>query len=139
MLDSPTAAAPGATVTTCESGSCSSVTSTVISFVMLAIGRRCAGARAASTSPVAPFTTTYARAATGGGPASADGAARRATAATTNQTRTLLRLLTELLAEDREERPARLEAELGEEDAPAAGLVEADHAPVVGERREERA
>src|ERR671928_386988 len=123
MLDSPTDAASGAAVTTCESRSRSSVTSTVISFVMLAIGRRLAGARAASTSPVAPFTTTYARAATGGGPASADGATRRATAATTNQTRTLLRLLTQLSAEDREERPPRLEAQLREKHAPAAMLV----------------
>src|SRR5256885_1821436 len=97
--------------------------SRVISFVMLAIGSRAAGARAASTSPVAPFSTTYARAATGGGPASADGAATRAAAAATNQTRTALRLLTELLAEDREERPAGLEPELRPKHTPAPVVV----------------
>src|SRR5205823_8472538 len=39
----------------------------------------------------------------------------------------------------RERRPPRLEAKLGEEDEPAAPLVEADHARVLRERREQGA
>ena len=48
----------------------------VISFVMLAIGRRCRLWLAASTSPVAAFWTTKARAETVG-PAALEGAQRR--------------------------------------------------------------
>ncbi len=51
IVDSPTPAASGVTTTTSSSCERSSATSTVISLVMLAIGLRSSGARAASTAP----------------------------------------------------------------------------------------
>ena len=56
-VDSPTSAASELTVTTSDGFVCSSVSSTVISFVMLAIGTRASAFWAASTSPVVPFST----------------------------------------------------------------------------------
>src|SRR5919202_7081700 len=88
IVDSPTAAAPGATVTTAFSGACSSVRRTVISFVMLAIGTCAVGLNAARTSPVVPLSTMNAFAWTRGSPASAGEAARTTAAAATTRRRT---------------------------------------------------
>ena len=65
---------------------CSSVTRTVISFVMLAIGTRAQAPRCASTSPVAGFSTMNARAETGGGDAPRCAAVTKASAARTAAT-----------------------------------------------------
>ncbi len=75
MVDSPTAAASARTRTTAFQRACSSATTTVMSFVMLAIGRRAQAPCCASTSPVAGFSTMNARARTGGGGVVAAGAA----------------------------------------------------------------
>ena len=66
--DSPTAAARGSTLTTSVSLWCCSATSTVMSFVIDAIGSRCSACEDASTSPVRASTTRYAFASTDGGP-----------------------------------------------------------------------
>ncbi len=71
----PTAAARGSTVTTSRSRRWSSATSTVISFVIDAIGIRSRAAWEASTSPVTGFSTSQARASGAG-----DGAAAAAAA-----------------------------------------------------------
>ena len=68
-------------MTTSEGFVRSTVSSTVISFVMLAIGTRSRASWAASTSPVVPFSTTYARPVTCGGAASTGAASARAAAA----------------------------------------------------------
>jgi hypothetical protein len=57
IVDSPMVVTSSGTVTSASSFACSSVTSTVIIFVMLAIARRCAASWDARTSPVAPFST----------------------------------------------------------------------------------
>ena len=57
MLDSPTAAASGEIVTMSLSRERSSVSSTVIIFVRLAIGIRSPGLCASSTSPLRPSST----------------------------------------------------------------------------------
>src|SRR3954468_5606122 len=80
-LDSPTPAAWRLTVTTSDGFVRSTVRRTVISFVMLAIGTRASALRAASTSPVTPFSTTKARAPPRGGAASTGAASARAAAA----------------------------------------------------------
>ena len=82
IVDSPTTAAWGETVTTSESFACSSVTSTVMSFVMLAIGTRFCASCETSTSPVAPFSTSHDVAWTGGGAAAAVATRTAATTAT---------------------------------------------------------
>ena len=81
--DSPTEAASGLTVTSAFKRVCSSVSSTVISFVMLAIGTRAAALCASSTSPVEPFSTIQARPLTCGAAPSAGAASTRAAAAMT--------------------------------------------------------
>ena len=68
-MDSPTCGGRGATVTTSSARACSSVTSTVISFVMLAIGSRSRACALRSTSPVAGFSTSQALASGRGGAA----------------------------------------------------------------------
>src|SRR6476659_4286785 len=69
--DSPTRAAAAGTVTTRSSGRCSRATSTVMSLVMLAIGRGVSALRAASVRPSTELWTTYACARTGGADAHA--------------------------------------------------------------------
>src|SRR5207253_2423712 len=82
--DSPTAAASGLTVTTASRRACSSVSSTVISFVRLAIGTLVRASCASSTSPVAPFSTSQARPLTcGAAPSAGTASTSAATAATT--------------------------------------------------------
>src|SRR3954451_12466180 len=88
MLEPP-GETPGPTVTVAPSFACSSVRSTVISFVMLAIGRRWRAWWAAIVSPVDAFSMKYARACTDGGAATAGAAS--ASAATTAGTRTRIR------------------------------------------------
>ena len=85
MLDSPTAAACGEIVTMSSRRACSSVTSTVIIFVRLAIGTRLAGLFARSTSPVRPSSTMYARALTSGRAARAGGTSASAAAMESSQ------------------------------------------------------
>ena len=80
-LDSPTLAARGPTVTTSDGFVRSTVSSTVINLVMLAIGTRAPASRDSSTSPVAPFSTTKERPVTCGGAASTGAASARAAAA----------------------------------------------------------
>src|SRR5215210_4142453 len=76
-LDSPTCAANGLTSTVWLGRACSSVSRTVISFVMLAIGTRSRALRANRTSPVTPFSTMNARPLTCGGAASTGAASTR--------------------------------------------------------------
>src|SRR3954447_9687478 len=88
MLEPP-GETPAPTVTVAPSFACSSVRRTVISFVMLAMGRRSRAWYAAIVSPVDAFSMKYARACTDGGAATAGAAS--ASAATTAGTRTRIR------------------------------------------------
>src|SRR3990170_3707985 len=67
MVASPTAGAWRPTVTTLPGFVRSSTTSAVITFVMLAIGRRLSALRSKRISPVFPFATSTAIAEKGGG------------------------------------------------------------------------
>src|SRR3954447_15551172 len=88
MLEPP-GETPAPTVTVAPSFACSSVRRTVISFVMLAMGRRSRAWYAAIVSPLDAFSMKYARACTDGGAATAGAAS--ASAATTAGTRTRIR------------------------------------------------
>ena len=80
-LDSPTLAAGGLTVTTSDGFVRSTVSSTVISLVMLAIGTRAWASRDAAPRRSAPFSTTKGGRVTCGGAASTGAASARAAAA----------------------------------------------------------